>query len=152
LTAPELPTVSVHYTFVDGYLLAGATRALLTTAIDARAAALTLPRSAEFRAQLPMDGHSNFSGLLYYNLGSAVAPLAEQLRATGILTPEQDKSISLLTSNREPALIYAYGEPERIQVGSRSGLLSLGLQAVGTLSTGSPNMGSFLITPVGGSQ
>jgi hypothetical protein len=149
LTQPAPATI--HYTYIDGYLLAGATRTLLDAAITNRAAALTLPRSVEFRSRMPLDGHNNFSGIIYYNLGSAVAPLADQLRTSGLLTPEQEASIATLTANREPSLIYVYGEPERIVVGSRSGLLDLGLQAMAGLATGHP-MGMLPGVSFGGSQ
>ncbi len=79
---------TIHYTFVDGYWLMGANRALLMQAIQDRAAGLTLPRSPEFRSQLPADGPAFFSGLFYYNMGAVVGPVADQLKATGMLTPD----------------------------------------------------------------
>lgn len=136
LTLSQPAPLTIHYTYVDGYLLAGATRALLDAAIRNRASALTLPRSAEFRSRMPLDGHNNFSAIFYYNLGSAVAPLVDQLKTSGLLAPEQEAAIASLTANREPSLIYVYGERERIVVGSRSGLLGLGLQAMAGLATG----------------
>jgi predicted anti-sigma-YlaC factor YlaD len=150
LTQPA--PVTIHYTYVDGYLLAGATRALLDAAITNRAAALTLPRSAAFRSRMPLDGHNNFSGILYYNLGSAVAPLADQLKTSGLLAPEQEAAIASLTANREPSLIYVYGENDRIVVGSRSGLLDLGLQAMAGLATGNLTQGMLPGVRLGGSQ
>src|SRR5204863_141598 len=106
----------IDYTFVDGYLLMAPTRALLTAALDARAAGMTLPRSSSFRNQLPADGHLDFSAVMYYNLGTTVGPLVDQLKATGLLPPEQQKQVSELTANREPSLVYVYGEPDRIIV------------------------------------
>jgi hypothetical protein len=128
-SAAETP-VPLHYTYVDGYWLIGSTRALLMRSISNRAAALTLPRSAEFRAQIPQDGPSFFSGLLYYNLGSTVGPIADQLKSAGLLTPQLQSQVDTLTANRAPGLVYVYGEPDRIQVGSRSSLFQLGLQAL----------------------
>lgn len=146
-----LDRLSLDYTYVDGYLLAGSTRALLMAAIANRAAALTLPRSDQFRAQMPLDGHQNFSGILYYNLGSVVGPLADQLKASGLLTPEQETSIAQLTANRKPSLIYVYSEPDEILVGSRSGLLDLGLQAISSLASGHP-LGFLPVPGLSGSQ
>ncbi|MEP6963026.1 MAG: FecR family protein, partial [Acidobacteriota bacterium] len=137
LTA-DAPMPTMHYTFVDGYWLVGGSRGLLIKAISDREAAVTLPRSAEFRAQMPQDGSTYFSGLVYYNMGSTVGPIADQLKASGLLTPQLQSQVDTLTANRTPSLIYAYGEPDRIQVGSRSNLLQMGLQAIGSLSSGHP--------------
>ena len=120
-------------------------------AITNRAAALTLPRSDQFRAQMPLDGHQNFSGILYYNLGSVVGPLADQLQSSSLLTPEQETAIAGLTANRAPSLVYVYSEPDQILVGSRSGLLDLGLEAMASLASGNP-LGFLPMTGLGGSQ
>ncbi len=149
--AASLDRFSLSYTYVDGYLLAGSTRALLMAAISNRAAALTLPRSDQFRAQMPLDGHQNFSGILYYNLGSVVGPLADQLKSSGLLTPEQETAIAGLTANRAPSLVYVYSGTDQILVGSRSGLLDLGLQAMASLASGNP-LGFLPMTGLGGPQ
>ena len=81
---------------------------------DARLGTYAAAHSAAFRAQLPQDGHTNFSALMYYNMGTTVGPIIDQLKAGGLITPEQKKSIALLATNREPGLVYAYGEPDRI--------------------------------------
>jgi hypothetical protein len=128
----------LHYTFVDGYWLIGSTRAQLMRSISNRAAALTLPRSPEFRAQIPQDGQTFFSGLMYYNLGTTIGPIADQLKSAGLLTPDLQTAVDSLTTNRTPGLVYVYGEPDRIQVGSRSNLFQMGLQA---LISGNPLMG-----------
>ena len=120
----------IDYVFTDGYLLIAPTQGLLTTSIQTRASGITLERSAAFRAQLPQDGHVNFSGLLYYNLGVQLGPVADQLKSSGMMTPAQQQSLAALTANREPGLIYAYGEPDRIVVASRSGFFGLGLDTL----------------------
>ena len=134
LTLGKMP---IQYVFVDGYLLIAPNRGLLTSAMDGRTSGQTLPASSTFRAQLPLDTHTNFSGITYYNLGSAVGPIVDQLNATGLLTPEQQKQISSLTANRAPTLVYAYGSPDQIQVGSRNSLAGIGLDAFSTLGLGS---------------
>ena len=129
LTSPKL-AYEIDYTFTDGYLLIAPSPALLSTAIANRAAGVTLEHSAAFRAQLPQDGHTNFSALLYYNMGSTLGPVVDQLKSGGLMTPEQEKSAALLTSNREPGLVYAYGEPDRIVVASRGGFFGLGFDTL----------------------
>ena len=121
LTSTKLP-VEIDYVFTDGYLLIAPSRALLTSAMQTRASGMTLSHSAAFRAQLPQDGHVNFSGLLYYNLGSTVGPLVDQLKSSGLMTPEQQQSVAMLTANREPGVDlrlrragpHRGGEPQRI--------------------------------------
>jgi hypothetical protein len=134
LTLGKMP---VQYVFVDGYLLLAPNRGLLNFAIDGRAAGQTLPASTTFRAQLPLDTHTNFSAVAYYNLGSAVGPIVDQLNATGLLTPEQQKQISALTANRAPTLVYAYGSTDQILVGSRNSIAGMGLDALSSLGLGS---------------
>jgi hypothetical protein len=129
LKSPSLP-FEIDYVFTDGYLLIGSSQTVLEAAIESRTSGLTLPRSSAFRAQLPQDGHVNFSGLLYYNMGSMAGPVVDQLKAGGLLSPEQQKSAATLTSNRAPGLIYAFGETDRITVGSRGGFFGLSLETL----------------------
>jgi hypothetical protein len=129
LKSPKLP-FEIDYVFTNGYLVIGSSQTVLEAAIETRTSGLTLPRSAALRAQLPQDGHANFSGLLYYNMGSMVGPVFDQLKSSGLMTPEQQKSVGSLASNREPGLIYAYGEPDRIVVASRSGFFGLNLDTL----------------------
>ncbi|MCU1339277.1 MAG: putative FecR [Bryobacterales bacterium] len=127
------PAITIEYVFVDGYLLLAPNRALLMSAIDARASGQTLPRSASFRAQLPLDTQVNFSAVAYYNLGSVAGPIVDQLNASGLLTPERQKQISALTANRQPTLVYVYGSPDQILVGSRNSIAGLGLDTLSGL-------------------
>ncbi len=132
-----LANVKIEYVFVDGYLLMAPNRVLLTSAITGRASGQTLARSDSFRSQLPLDTHSDFSAVAYYNLGSAVGPIVDQLNATGLLTAEQQKQVSALTANRQPTLVYAYGSTDQILVGSRNSIAGLGLDALSSLGLGS---------------
>ena len=132
-----LTKVTIQYVFVDGYLLLAPNRGLLTSAISGRASGQTLPRSDGFRTQLPLDTHTDFSAVAYYNLGSAVGPIVDQLNSSGLLTPDQQKQISALTANRAPTLVYAYGSPDQILVGSRNSIAGLGLDALSSLGLGS---------------
>ncbi len=129
LTTTALP-IEVDYVFSDGYLLIGSSQSVLELAIQNRAAGLTLPRSEAFRAQMPQDGHENFSALMYYNMGPTVGPVVDQLKKSGLMTPEMQQSIGQVASNREPGMIYAYGEPDRIRVASRSGFFGLDLSTL----------------------
>jgi hypothetical protein len=143
--------LAAHYTYVDGYWLLGSSRAVLMKSISDRDAALTLARSSAFKAQLPADGPSFFSGLMYYNLGATVGPVADQLAASGLLSPEVQAQVSTITSNRAPGLVYVYGEPDSIKIGSRSNLFQMGFDAIGTMLAGNP-LGGVPVDVTGGTQ
>ena len=135
--ALSLGKMNIAYVFVDGYMLLGPNRTVLTSAIDGRASGQTLPRSDVFRAQLPLDTHVDFSAVAFYNLASTVGPIVDQLKTSGLLTPEQQQRISALTANRQPTLVYAYGSPDQITVGTRNSITGLGLDAISSLGFGS---------------
>ncbi len=111
----ERISYEIHYTYVDGYLIAAPSQTLLTRAIQNRAVGNVLARSENFRAQLPHDGRINFSALVYHNIGSALSPLAEQIGSLGS-TPEQRQSIQALIANSKPGLIYAYGDSDAVTI------------------------------------
>ncbi|HZF14089.1 MAG TPA: FecR domain-containing protein [Thermoanaerobaculia bacterium] len=125
----------VDYTFVDGYLVVAPSRALLDTAITQRAQGFTLASSAKFRALLPEDQQVNFSALVYHNLGSALAPLAN-------LAPQGapgnggagGASIARMIAGSGPTLTYAYAQDDRILFASHSETGPLGLN-LGTLAS-----------------
>jgi hypothetical protein len=140
ISSSSKPDSEIDYTFVDNYLIAAPDMGTLSRAIQSREAGYTLAHSPGFQALLPNDGYTNFSAILYHNLGPVVGPLAEQVKASGALTPQQRQSIDALTANSAPGLIYAYGEPDRIVVASNTGFMGFDL---GTLLTMGDN-GPFL--------
>jgi hypothetical protein len=121
---------AVHYTFVDGYLVAAANQALLGQSISQRSTGYSLTRSEKFKALIGRDGYSNFSAILYQNFAAVLGPMAGQLSATGALTPEQQKVIDALKANSAPTLIYAYGQPDRIEVASTGGFFGVNLDSL----------------------
>jgi ferric-dicitrate binding protein FerR (iron transport regulator) len=140
ISSPNQLNAEVDYTFVDSYLVAAPDIATLSRAIQSREAGYTLSHSSGFQALLPNDGYTNFSAIFYHNIGPVVGPLADQLKSSGALTPQQQKSIDALRANSAPGLIYAYGEPDRIVVASNTGFMGFDL---GTLLTMGDN-GPFL--------
>lgn len=122
--------IAVHYVTVDGYLLAGPSRALLERALDGRASGHTLPRSHRFTALLPQDSQVNFSAIGYQNLGGMIGPMLQHLRGVaGQLGPEQLGLLETISGNTGATLAFAYGEADRITVAasSQGGLFSSGL-------------------------
>ena len=119
------PLTEMHYTFNDGYLIAGPSRVLVSRALQMKMAGTSITHSAQFIAMTPRDRYSNFSALIYEKLGTTLAPLAGLLgafvpQAAG--SPDAMKSLS----NIKPMMITAYGEPDRITI-SGAGDLSSGM-------------------------
>jgi len=145
-----LAKITIQYVFVDGYLLLAPNRGLLTSALDGRVSGQTLPASTAFRSQLPLDTHTDFSAVAYYNLGSAVGSIVDQLNASGLLTADQQKQVASLTANRAPTLVYVYGSTNQILVGSRNSIAGMGLDALSGLGLGStlgPLMRTMSLAP-----
>ena len=110
--------IAVYYTFVDSYLVATPSPALLDTAIRARQTGANLLASSKFRALLPTDGYTNFSAVLYQDLGSRLGPLAEAIAKTRDsgreLTTEEQATLEEAGKMRPPSLGYAYGLDDRL--------------------------------------
>jgi len=119
-------SLEAHFVFVDGYLLAAANRALIERAIQNRSAGNTLPQSAAFTALLPQDGHSNFSGVFYQNVGAVAGPLAN-------LVAPKNTEAQKLAEDIKPSLIGVYGERDRIVLATRGNILSLGMGRLGMM-------------------
>jgi len=110
--------IAVYYTYVDSYLVAAPSPALLDTAIRARQTGANLLASAKFRELLPADGYTNFSAVLYQDLGSRLAPLAAAIAKTQDssreLTAEEQATLEEAGKLRPPSLGYAYGLEDRL--------------------------------------
>jgi FecR protein/Putative zinc-finger len=128
----------IHYVFVDGYLLAAPSQALLVSSIQNREAGYTLARSSQFAKRLPVDGYANPSGVFYQNLWSAVGPLASQLESSSVLSPAQKQSLAAVGQNAAPSLICVYGEPDRIVVAGTGNIFGLGFESLFGMQGGGP--------------
>ena len=138
----------IHYTYVDGYLLAGANRALLATAILNRQNGHVLTRSEKFRSQLPYGANPNFSAVVYHNMGSALAPVAEQLKNTGYGTDEFRKGLDGV-KNMNPGVIAIYGEPTRITAATHGDFFGV---PFGNVSLAGMDKGGFGLLKLLGNQ
>ena len=125
--------IAAHYVFVDGYLVAAASRQLLERALQFRASGLTIHTSQPFQALLPRDGNAHFSAVLFQNWSSILEPLGAALKRAGPGGADESAAflgqIGLFT---EPSLTVAYGEPNRIVLSNTSegGLLGRGLASI----------------------
>ncbi|MEE8586919.1 MAG: FecR family protein [Acidobacteriota bacterium] len=143
LASPDYPIVQIHYTYVDGYLLAGPNSALLLHALQLRETGYTLPRSQEFVELLPQDGQIGFSAVVYQNLKSALGPLAGLVQATN-LPPEQKRYLEKMADGMSASLMVAYAEEQRILFASTGHFGLNPSQLMG--------MGAFQLPGMGGSK
>jgi len=97
-----------YYTFADGYMIAGPSRAILVQAISTRNSSDSLARSSQFLALLPQNSQTNVSALYYQNL----APLLDSVAG---LTPSQLQSLRELAADSKPSMAVAYGEESQIE-------------------------------------
>jgi ferric-dicitrate binding protein FerR (iron transport regulator) len=129
----EIPgiAIDVHYTFVDGYLLAAPSEALLDRTLEQRAAGYTLPSSTEFRQLLPHDRRSNVSALVWQDFGDTLSALTGHVDPSQ-LTPAQRTAIEALGEDNGPAVAWVWAGPQRIDVAGRwkGGMLT---HAIGAL-------------------
>ena len=129
------PLTEAHYTFADGYMIAGPTRALVARALAAKSGKSSITHSAAFIALLPRDHYNNFSALIYQNLGTTLAPLVSLFGGMipqGKLGPGDAQGrgqaqVMQNLSNMKSTLIAAYGEPDRISVATSGNLMGLSL-------------------------
>jgi len=142
----------VHYVYVNGYLLAGPSRALLERAIQDQESGFVLASSQTFRDLLPQDGHVNFSALVYQNVGPLLGPIAQQMQGAA-MTPDQKAQIAALQAQTGPSLAYAYGEQDRIIVatsGAGSLASQLGGGILGMSGGGQPGIAGVFQRVIGG--
>jgi hypothetical protein len=124
----------IDYVFVDGYLVAAPNRGLLVSSLQNHEIGYSLARSNDFMSRLPRDGNTNYSAVVYQNLGAMLGQVRDLLESTAALTPAQRQSLDALSQNTVPSLICAYGEPQQIVVagtGSFFGLVFDSLLGVG---------------------
>ena len=111
--------------FVDGYLVAAPSRALVLEAIAHRDAGTTLTASQAFRERLPSDAETDFSALFWQDLSSVSGSLGQIL---GGAVPESEREqIEAMAQGIEPMLVLAYGDADRVRLVSRGGAGPLGL-------------------------
>ena len=126
-TLPEGSPISgaeVHYTFVDGYLVAAPSRALVERAIQTRDSHTSILTASEFQALLPTDGYTDFSAVVFNRLGEMMSQFAGKIPMPAELTEEQRAQVqgflSEMSENSGPSLYALYGESERIRLASNS--------------------------------
>jgi hypothetical protein len=122
------PLTEAHYTFADGYMIAGPSRALVSRALQVKSAGTSITHSAAFVALLPRDHYNNFSAVIYQNLGTTLAPIVSLF---GGMIPQgrggQGAGMLETLGNMKSTLIAAYGEPDRISVATSGNLMGMSI-------------------------
>jgi hypothetical protein len=119
------PLTEAHYTFADGYMIAGPTRALVSRALLVKIGRASITHSAAFVALLPRDHYNNFSALIYQNLGTTLAPIISLFG--GMVPQGRGPQANMMQglSNMKSTLIAVYGEPDRISVATSGNLMGM---------------------------
>ena len=130
--------LSMDYTFAEGYLVAGSSRAVVERALQYRSSGVNL-RTAPAFAQLLRSGEDlNVSALMYQNLAPVAAPvgdfLADQAGAMQDLPADQAAILGSAAAGAEiPAtLAWVSALPDKLVMSGRSdgGPLGMGLGAL----------------------
>lgn len=112
LKSADFGFIEVNYTYVNGYLIVGPSRALVEKSLRSQENGLSLLRSAKFTAGLPADGNANFSAIFYHNIGGLVpAGLASQAAK---LPSGPQKAVEAIAADMQPTLAYAYAQGDSI--------------------------------------
>ena len=112
LKSAEFGLVEVNYTYANGYMIVGPSRALVQRAITSHDSGISLLRSPKFMAGLPADGNANFSAVFYHNLGALVP--AGMASAAQNLPSGPQQAMRALAADMQPTLLYAYAQGDGI--------------------------------------
>lgn len=108
------------FTFAEGYLVAGPSRAVVDQAIAQRASGVTLAGSGSFRSMLPDNGSSDCSALVYRDLEALVEAVPAELL-------QEMELASAVGDGLSTGLVCVFAGPDRITASASGGsLLSLG--------------------------
>jgi hypothetical protein len=126
LKSVEFGFLEVNYTYANGYMIVGPSRALVERAIQSHDSGSSLLRSAKFTAGLPADGNANFSAVFYHNL-SGLVPAGLASTAKNLPSGPQ-QAVQAIAADMAPTLAYAYAEGDSITfaANTESGPFGLG--------------------------
>ena len=106
-----LPGMSAYYAYVDGYLVAAPSRALVEHARQVHASGVTLLGAPKFQQLLPLDTYVDFSAIGFLHLSQALVAALELAGLTdGPAFEEAYRELAGTT------LLGVYNEPDRVRV------------------------------------
>ena len=112
LRSKDFGFLEVNYTYTNGYMIVGPSRALVERSVTARENGLSLLRSQKFIAGLPADGNANFSAVFYHNIGGLVP--AGLTGAADKLPSGPQEAVKAIAADMKPTLAYAYAQGDGI--------------------------------------
>ncbi len=112
------------WTFVDGYWVAASSHELVARSIQNRQTGYTLPKSAAFQQRLLHDGSTDFSALVYHNMGQTLTPLLGLLGGFNIKTPDALKQAD------PGGLVAFWATPDRIDMAMKGTLFGIDVPAL----------------------
>ncbi len=107
---------TVVFTVVEGYLVMAPSRALIEQAIDYRAAGVTLPKSAAFRALLPDNGYTDCSALVYRDLDSLIDAIPAEMLG-------ELQGAEAITNGLSTGLVCVFAESQQVTASATGGSL-----------------------------
>lgn len=115
LKSADFGVLEVNYTYVNGYVVMGPSRAMVARSVQNQEQGYSLLHSSRFTAGLPSDGNANFSAVFYHNLAPLMQPFAERIASSaGRLPQEQQQAIKAMAADMPPTLAYAYAQGDSI--------------------------------------
>jgi hypothetical protein len=125
----------VHYTYSFGYIVAAASRGLVSQALQYQQSRSSLMDSAAFRSMMPASGGDHCSAILYQNLVEAANSIANYVPApVGGVTSDQLRTLRQTIEMTPPTLVCASGDADGIVMGYQ-GDLGLNVLMLGGLQS-----------------
>jgi len=120
--------MEIDYTYANGYLVAAGSLALVERALQYQSTSYNLPHSQVFVAALPSDHNSNFSAILYHNIGASVGSLTSTFQGAFNALPAEKQQALKSFAKSGPTVAYAYAEGDHILFSTtgEGGLFGLG--------------------------
>jgi hypothetical protein len=134
------------WAFVDGYWVAASSRELVVRSIQNRQTGYTLPKSAAFQARLSHDGNTDFSAVIYHNMGQTLSPILGLLSGLNV-TQAQKKSIDALKAGDTGGLVSFWATPDRLDMATKGSIFGMDIPSLLAMQAGGPiNMVKSMVT------
>lgn len=115
LKSADFGVLEVNYTYVNGYVVMGPSRAMVARSVQNQEQGYSLLHSSRFTAGLPSDGNANFSAVFYHNLAPLMQPFAERIANSAERLPQgPQQALKAMAADMPPTLAYAYAQGDSI--------------------------------------
>jgi hypothetical protein len=128
----EKNPLEIECAFADGFLVAGGSHKVVKEALQIRQNGNSLAKASEFQDLLPPEQGSVVSGILYQNLATMLAPIAQQM------PPDQAELFRLIARYSKPTATTLFGSEDAIRMYGRSHGFNLTSALIGAIAI--PNL------------